>query len=205
MRNQLPRGHLGLFHLHRHVFHGLPHTPRHSILLQTRQNCMFRHASAPKQHDLHRINARIHDKLAAFRSRCRSLCFRFPHRTHCIEFHRNRYMSPPSMICTGQSERSLYTCSARVGEICPNLFAEGAAIGSPDYFALCMITLQRGAIRGLVAGWDSGIRPCLFQQKLDYKKSGRVRSLGRTSFAFITIVKGPGQKEVAREWKILRS
>lgn len=114
-------------------------------------------------------------------------------------------MSPPSMICTGQSERSLYTCSARVGEICPNLFAEGAAIGSPDYFALCMITLQRGAIRGLVAGWDSGIRPCLFQQTLDYKKSGRVRSLGRTSFAFITIVKGPGQKEVAREWKILRS
>lgn len=109
------------------------------------------------------------------------------------------------MICTGQSERSLYTCSARVGEIWPNLFAEGAAIGSPDYFALCLITLQRGAIRGLVAGWDSGIRPCLFQQKLDYKKSGRVRSLGRTSFAFITIVKGPGQKEVAREWKILRS
>lgn len=145
------------------------------------------------------------DKLAAFRSRFRSLCFRSPHRTHCIEFHRNCYMSPPSMICTGQSERSLYTCSARVGEICPNLFAEGAAIGSPDYFALCLITLQRGAIRGLVAGWDSGIRPCLFQQKLDYKKSGRVRSLGRTSFAFITIVKGPGQKEVAREWKILRS
>ena len=66
VRNQLPRGHLGFFHLHRHVFHGLPHTPRHSILLQTRQNRMLRHASAPKQHDLHQINAQIHRQTCCF-------------------------------------------------------------------------------------------------------------------------------------------
>ena len=66
VRNQLPRGHLGLFHLHRHVFHGLPHTPCHSVLLQTRHNRMFGHASASKQHDLQRINAPINQGTCCF-------------------------------------------------------------------------------------------------------------------------------------------
>ena len=56
------------------------------------------------------------------------------------------------------------------------------------------------------SGWLGQRNPTLpVPAETRLQKSGRVRSLGRTSFAFITIVKGPGQKEVAREWKILRS
>ena len=135
VRDQLPRGHLGLFHLHRHVLHRLPDAPIRPVFIQTRENRMLRHASTPIQHDLHRIKKARESELAASHSRFQSRYFRSPHRTHCIESQTNRYISPPSMIWTGQSDRSLYTCSARVGEICPNLFAEGAAIGSPDYVA----------------------------------------------------------------------
>jgi len=41
--------------------------------------------------------------------------------------------APPSRIKTSESLwKSAYTCSALVGETCPNLFADGAAIGRPD-------------------------------------------------------------------------
>jgi len=80
------------------------------------------------------------------------------------------------MISTSESLwKSLYTCSAFVGDTCPNLLALGAATGTPAF-----------SMRFYAIGW--------FGNRIPTKPVWAVTKSGITSkFAFTTKVIGPGQ------------
>mmetsp|Transcript_19218 Transcript_19218/g.42813 ORF Transcript_19218/g.42813 Transcript_19218/m.42813 type:complete len:213 (+) Transcript_19218:589-1227(+) len=81
----------------------------------------------------------------------------------------------PSKTCTPLAPRSVSTCAAVVGDTCPNLFAEGAAMGT------CAATSSR-----LANAWRGHRTPT--------KPVPAVTSEGTRAEALAMRVSGPGQK-----------
>lgn len=71
-------------------------------------------------------------------------------------------------------------------------------MGSCDYVKEEEQRVQHARVREQAVVQGSGSLPCLFQQRLIKEEKKEVRSFGRMSLAFITIVRGPGQKDFAK-------